>query len=98
MLLETAINPKEVRPYFTEKKTYVSNRLRAEELAIKYHQVVRDLKNGQVWNNQCHKIRKVQEMVRTFEDKLESAPLDEEWPDRLNEANESVQGQGIFKK
>ena len=31
-------------------------------------------------------------MVRTFEDKLESAPLDEEWPDRLNEANESVQG------
>ena len=31
-------------------------------------------------------------MVRTFEDKVNSAPLDEEWLDRLNEANERVQG------
>ena len=31
-------------------------------------------------------------MVRTFEDQLNSAPLDEEWLDRLNEANERVQG------
>ena len=43
------MNPRKVRPYFTEKKTYISNRLRAEELAIKYHQIVRDLKNGQVF-------------------------------------------------
>ena len=32
-------------------------------------------------------------MVRTFEDKVNSAPLDEEWLDRLNEANERVQGE-----
>ena len=31
-------------------------------------------------------------MVSTFEDELKSAPLDREWLDRLNEANESVQG------
>ena len=31
-------------------------------------------------------------MVRTFEDQVNSAPLDEEWLDRLNEANERVQG------
>ena len=39
-----------VRPYYTELKTYLSNRLKAEELAIKYHQVVRELKNAQVIN------------------------------------------------
>lgn len=67
-----------VRPYYAEQKSYLANRTKAEELAIRYHQTVRELKNAQ-------------EMVRTFEDKVNSAPLDEEWLDRLNEANERVQ-------
>jgi len=67
----------QVRPYFEQKKSYIDNKMKADELSIKYHQTIREMKNAQ-------------QMVLVFEAKLRDSPLDEEWCERLNEANDKV--------
>merc|ERR1712046_501370 len=67
----------QVRPYFEQKKSYINNKMKADELSIKYHQTIREMKNAQ-------------QMVLVFEAKLRDSPLDEEWCDRLYEATDKV--------
>lgn len=67
-----------VRPYFEARKQSIRRRTEAEQLSTQYHQTIQMLKGAR-------------ELVKVAEAQMAEYPLEPQWLEMLNEANEKAQ-------